>query len=287
MRLLATRPVDHLQAPTISIDVSGRGVARPRFLRALGVSEPPLMVTVAEKKFVRDQIFKHDSWAATATYRSSAGETIVCKFNRQAPIGMLPLRWLGRFLARREHYFLSSLNNVAGIPQVFDAVFVNGRLMDHAVAHEFIPGLPLSLAERPSRQFFDALDKLLGKLHEKRMAYVDLHKRENVIVGDDGRPYLIDFQVSVQLPSGWIFACLFGMLRECDLYHSDKHRRECGRDQLAIHRPRPWILNLHRMIGVPLRTLRRRFLVAIGVRRGRGFSVTELEPEIGHRRSAA
>lgn len=265
-----------------------KGRERPQFLRALGRSEPPLIVAVDGVTYHRIDIFKHDSWAATACYRSADGRRVVCKFNRRAPIGIVPMRWLGNWLARREHYFLTTLAGVQGIPRVFDNVAINGCVVSSAVAHEFIPGNPLSLTHRLHSDFFDNVEKLLGTLHDKRIAYVDLHKQENVIVGDDGHPYLIDFQVSLQLPQGPVGATLFKMLQDCDLYHADKHRWIHRQPPASMKsRPRPWWLEMHRRVGVPLRTLRRRMLVLIGVRRGQGSSSTESAPEVGLRRADA
>lgn len=264
-----------------------QGRERPRMLRALGLSEPPLLVTVDDRQYQRVEVFKHDSWAATASYRADDGRMIVCKFNRQAPIGLLPMSWLGRILARREQYFLNTLSGVHGIPRSYERVMVNGRLAPHAVAHEFIPGQPLSLSHHLRSDFFDNVEALLATLHSKRIAYVDLHKQENVLVGADGHPYLIDFQVSVQLPRGSWSTPLFHMLRDCDLYHADKHRWIHRQPPASMQsRPRPWWLQAHRQIAVPLRTLRRRLLVLIGVRRGHGSSSTEAAPEVGLRRAA-
>ncbi len=239
---------------------------RPRTLRALGKSEPPLLVTVDGESFERDEVFKHDSWAATAAYKSKTGRHIVCKFNRRAAIALLPMGWLGRILASREKYFLDNLSGVRGIPKVYPTVAVNGQVWKNAVAHDYIPGKPLSITDRLRPDFFEKVEELLGILHARRIVYVDLHKQENVLVGDDGLPYLIDFQVSVQLPDSVWCRPLFRALRDCDCYHLDKHR--------WIHRmppasgkswPRPFWLQLHRQIGVPLRTLRRRLLVLLGV----------------------
>ncbi len=263
-----------------------KGCARPKTLLALGSDEPPLLVQVAGKDFERLEIFKHDSWAATARYGSTSGQCIVCKFNRHAPIGILPMRWLGRLLARRERYFLKSLAGVRGIPAVFDQVSVNGRVWPNAVAHEFIPGRPLSISNQLRDDFFTHVESLLHVLHERRIAYVDLHKQENVIVGSDGLPYLIDFQVSLQLPKGRLFEPLLGALRDNDLYCVDKHRAiHQHPPKSRAYRSRPYWLQLHRCVGVPLRTLRRKLLVAIGVRRGHGCSSTELAPEVGLRKA--
>ncbi len=264
------------------------GRERPQTLRALGKSEPPLLVSVDGESFERDEIFKHDSWAATASYVSQSGRRIVCKFNRLAAIGLLPMSWLGRFLARREKYFLGQLADVRGIPRVYAEVEVNGKPLSHAVAHDYIPGKPLSITEKLRPDFFEHVEEMIKVLHARRIAYIDLHKQENVLVGEDGLPYLIDFQVSVQLPKMALCQPLFRALCDCDCYHLDKHR--------WIHRlppasgkswPRPFWLQLHRQIGVPLRSLRRRLLVLLGVRRGKGSATTEVAPEVGLRRADA
>src|SRR5205085_3317670 len=139
------------------------------------------------------RVFKHDSWAATALYAGPAGR-VVCKFNRQQPAVVLPLRWLGRRLARREEAVLRRLGDLPNVPRWAGAVSADGRRLAHAVAHDFIPGHPLGERERVGDGFFGELADLLAAMHRCGVAYVDLHKRENVIVGDDGRPYLIDFQ---------------------------------------------------------------------------------------------
>lgn len=272
----------------MAVKLSTVGRERPRTLRALGKNEPPLLVMVDGEVFERAEQFKHDSWAATAAYTSATGRRIVCKFNREVGIGWIPMAWLGRFLARREKYFLTQLAGVRGIPAVYPAVEVNGKVRHTAVAHDYIPGKPLSISDRLRPDFFEKVEELLGVLHSQRIAYVDLHKQENVLVGDDGLPYLIDFQVSVQLPKLAICQPVFRALRDCDCYHLDKHR--------WLHRmppasgksfTRPFWLQLHRQIGVPLRTLRRRLLVLLGVRRGDGSAATEVAPEVGLRRADA
>ena len=40
-------------------------------------------------------------------------------------------------------------------------------------------------------------------MHARRTVYVDLHKRENIIVSEHGKPCLIDFQISICWP-GWL-----------------------------------------------------------------------------------
>jgi len=256
---------------------------RPAYLRALGNSELPGEVCISGNRFVLQTIFKHDSWAATALYANN-NHKIVCKFNRQAPVLILPMRWVGRFLGTRETKFLKMLSGVPGIPRSYDNVEINGVRARYVSSHDFIPGKPLSISAELSPSFFSELQSLIHKIHDHRIAYVDLHKRENVIVGDDGHPYLIDFQISLYVPPIFGLGWFFRLFSESDLYHLEKHRR------FLLYRNydgmiRPWWIHLHRMIAVPLRTMRRRFLVFIAVRKGTGYAHSEAITEVGLRES--
>ncbi|MCS7271215.1 MAG: hypothetical protein NZ703_09025, partial [Gemmataceae bacterium] len=123
--------------------------------------------------------------------------------------------------------------------------------------------------------------------HRRGVAYVDLHKRENIIVGNDGQPYLVDFQISWQRRTtmgsaptffrrGWQYLDerLFSILCQIDLYHWQKHVRRCQ----AVKGPRvapPGLIRWHRWLAVPFRQWRRRLLVWCGIRSHQGAAWTE------------
>jgi hypothetical protein len=251
---------------------------RPPVLRALGPADPPLGVTVGGRSYARYEILKHDSWAATAIYAGPAGR-IVCKFNRTQPVCGLDMAWLGRRLAARERRALERLADLPNVPDSLGDVVVNGAVLPNAVARRYVPGHPLREREHVRPDFFPTLRGLLAEMHRRGIAYVDLHKRENVIVGDDGRPYLIDFQIGLDVThprAAWLpgMAYLFDVLCQSDLYHLQKH--------VAHHAPgtvpaveRPWWITAHRAVAVPFRQLRRRLLVAAKVRTGAGRVETE------------
>jgi hypothetical protein len=230
-------------------------------------------VEIQGREHTRATIFKHDSWAATALYLGPTGK-VVCKFNRQQPILGVPMTGLGRMLAAREIAMLRRLEDAGNVPRWLGPARVNGRRLEHVVARAYIEGHPLSRHERLPARFFDKLAALLRVMHERGLAYVDLHKRENILVGDDGEPYLIDFQISVALgnPHCWRRECL-KVLQEADLYHLDKHRRHYA-DGVRLQ-ALPWFISAHRRIGGPFRELRRRLLVALGMRTGTGRAGTE------------
>jgi hypothetical protein len=79
------------------------------------------------------------------------------------------------------------------------------------------------------------------------------------------------------------------LLQDMDDYHVLKHYRDCRPDllspeQLDLERYRPWTIRIGRRIGKPLREMRRKFLVLIGVRTGKGRAQSETAPEDAVRR---
>jgi hypothetical protein len=264
---------------------------RPPLFRALGAAEPPANVVVDGRRYERIEIFKHDSWAATALYGWTA-ERIVCKFNRTQPVAGLPMRWLGRRLAEREHRALSRLADLPQIPAPLGPVFVNGVRLRNAVARQYIAGHPLGKDERVAGGFFASLRRALGEMHVRGIAYVDLHKRENIIVGDDNRPYLVDFQISFDVTHPrlrWLpgVRTVFDQLCVGDKYHLEKHIRRAESSAGAYAPPAiPAWLQVHRVFAVPFRQLRRRLLVARGIRTGRGAVASEVFAEDAVRRES-
>jgi hypothetical protein len=258
--------------------------------RALGPDDPPREIQIEGRAYRRSRVFKHDSWAATALYECGA-ERVVCKFNRRQPIAGLPMGWLGCWLARREAHLYRLLAGDPHVPALCGDVCVEGRPAPHAVAHAFVAGRPLTLDDAPSDEFFAELAGVLENLHAVGIAYVDLHKRENVLLGADGRPYLIDFQISVCLPRRRPATWLLRLLQRSDRYHLAKHVRRLRPDLSARYsgelgdRP-PWWIRAHRRVAVPFRRLRRRLLVVCRVRTGRGKAHTEFMPEYGQMASA-
>lgn len=264
---------------------------RPALFRALGRRDPPESVRIDGEHFVREEILKHDSWAATAIY-ASATRRAICKFNRESGILLLPMRWLGRALAARERWFMDRLRGVEGVPAGLGTVSVGQRPLTNAVARTFVAGHALAADERVGDGFFPRLVAILAEVHRRGMAHVDLHKRENILVDEAGRPQLIDFQISWGLPAGRLAAAcsrpLLAVLQRCDEYHLLKHRLRLRPDQVPggqadIARLRPVWIRLHRLVAVPFRALRRGLLVRLGIRSASGQAHSETFPEVAHR----
>ena len=261
--------------------------SRPSIFRALGKNSPPFQIEIADRIYAKTADFKHDSWAATALY-ASGEHRVVCKFNRTQSAFGFPCKWIGRLLARRETDFLWRLGDIPGIPRYYDLIKSCGEKLPNATAHNYVDGKPLSLVFDVDEAYFRELETLLEKIHQRNIAYVDLHKPENVLVGTDGKPYLIDFQISVRLPGFRPFSTLLKMLQASDRYHLTKHKQyrlNYHYSYAFMNSNRPWWIRWHRKLAVPIRTLRRRILVALGIRAPSGMANTEKAVEPGLTRS--
>lgn len=279
---------------------------RPKILRALGQNDPPTEIYISNVKYSRAEIYKHDSWAATALYvattpngsqhagfsdaTSSVQAKVVCKFNRIQPILFFSTRWLGRWLASREATAYQRLSSVGGIPQggepIVDAL---GESIPNAVSHAYVEGHPLGESEVVNDNFFQKLRIILSDVHQEGFAYVDLHKRENILVTSDGEPSLIDFQISLHPLPGLVrrlpfLLSIHRMFQASDDFCFGKHVRRLRPDQLAafgypLEAKPPWWIQLHRSVAVPFRQLRRGLLAFLRVRDRTGRSQSEQFPE--------
>lgn len=130
---------------------------------------------------------------------------VVKDFRRSAGLFRL---LVGPILIRRERAALIRLMGVQGIPQFVADV---DRL---AFAMEHMPGKSLDKeigSELPA-DFFDLLAKMVQEMHDRGVAHCDMRSRGNVILGSDGRPYIVDFAACVMRGRGlnplinWLFA---------------------------------------------------------------------------------
>jgi RIO-like serine/threonine protein kinase len=100
----------------------------------------------------------------------------------------------GRFLVWREAKALKKLRGLKGVPGLFRVI---GGL---CLVIEEIPGKTLKQVQDEGRLpdgFFDDLRALVDRFHEKGVAHCDLKRAENILLGYDGRPYVIDWAASI------------------------------------------------------------------------------------------
>jgi len=241
-------------------------------LKACGRKKLPEVLEVANKDYRLTRIFKHDFFAVTAMYEFigpdkadhfSVVNRLVLKMGRQGDFLGLPLRWLGEVLCDHELSILHRLQGIGGTPRLL------GRYEKTGLVYEYIAGESLDEVVQVPDDFFDRLEKMLSMIHALNIAYVDINKRGNILLGSDNRAYLIDYQISIHIGRLWqLFGpagYLLKILQKEDVYHLFKHKRRLRSDLMddeqlcQSRRISNWVA-LHRALTRPLTKLRRRFL---------------------------
>lgn len=229
-------------------------------MRALGQAALPSDFAIDGVRYRRVRTVKHDFFAATAFYEDPAGRWVVLKISRTTDFAGVPLLWLGRWLCRREMRFYNKLADLPNVPRVLGTVGPTGFV------HDFVPGRPLEKDRPVPDGFFDELQCLLAELHRRGLAYVDTNKPQNILLGNDGRPHLIDFQISwdlSELGDWFLNRWWLRRLQHEDLYHTLKHKRRMRPDEmtpqeLEIASRKSALIRLHRFLTLPYFALRRR-----------------------------
>ncbi len=232
-------------------------------MRALGREDLPSDIILEGNVLRLVETFKHTFVTAVGVYERE-GERVVLKCYRKAPLFGIPMAWAGRLMAAHEAAVMRQVEDIEGVPRF------RGRYDSASTVRDYVPGAPLRRDSKVGEEFFPGLFRLLRELHARGLAYVDLEKAANILVGDDGRPYLVDFQLAFRLPGKFLgrtrlARALRHLLQQADLYHARKHFRRVMRErltdeQIARLRPRPWFVRVANLIYAPFKKLRRRIL---------------------------
>ena len=245
----------------------GRGVPGVAYaMRALGRHDLPVSLSIQGKIYRHVKTVKHDFYAATGFYDDEHGKRVVLKMGRTNDVLGFSGVFLGRFSRSRETRFYSKVTDIDNVPRVLGRVGVTGFV------HEFVPGRPLGEKDAHGKYlpvpdaFFDELIALLRKLHRRQIAYVDTNKPQNILLGDDGRPHLIDFQISYDMfefGNNWLNRRILERLKQEDFYHVLKHKRRLRPDLMTTEEHetatrKSWAIRLHRFLFAPYFKFRRR-----------------------------
>ena len=139
-------------------------------------------------------------------------------------------RAVARLLLERERRALAALRGLEGVPALVDgadwrfALSLDGAppREEDVLVRTFVAGAPLHRCRELPLDFFDRLHELVRELHARGVAHNDLHKEQNIVVGDDGWPWLIDFQLASRHALG---SRALRVRAWDDLRHVAKHRR--------------------------------------------------------------
>lgn len=230
-------------------------------MHALGRRALPEQIVSNGQTFRAVQFIKHDFFAATGFYQNvETLELVVAKLSRTKSLLGLPMAWLGRLICERELHFYRKLADLPNVPAVV------GRVGRTGFVHAYVPGRPLEKGMAVPDGFFDEMCGLIDTLAARGIAIVDTNKPENILLGEDGHPHLVDFQISYDARSLWNLwpaGALLRMFQRTDKYHVLKHKSRLRPDlttpeELAIVTRRPWPIRLHRRLSRPYSILRRR-----------------------------
>lgn len=151
------------------------------------------------------------------------------RVRRVACGGRVPLSgWLARRLLARERRALLALAGLEGVPalETQPSWSADPPGSGATLVRAYLDGLPLHRATHLPEDFFERLEELVLELHARGVCHNDLHKEQNVVVARDGRPALIDFQLSsVHARRGRTFTSR----AHDDLRHVEKHHRRYTR----------------------------------------------------------
>lgn len=236
---------------------------------ACGTSGLPATVSYDGRSYALVKVLKHDFVAGTGLYESLDGDAagprkIVCKVNRRMHFCFVPLGWLGRLVTHNEICNLKRCEEIRGVPRVL------ARTGPTAYLYEYIEGRSLDVKPPLPPGFFEELAAVLRQIHARGLVHFDLHKRGNIVAGDDGRPWIIDFQLSTYIGDRFLLskrlsARLRRRLQAYDLYHLYKHKRrfrpaELTEAEARLSRDDSLPLRLHRAVAQPFRRVRQRCL---------------------------
>ncbi|MBN1517767.1 hypothetical protein JXA32_14480 [Candidatus Sumerlaeota bacterium] len=94
-----------------------------------------------------------------------------------------------RRILRREHRFLRLLDGLEGVPRAYGWIDADGFVMERLDARD-MPGHRYT--KQFPGEFFEQLAILVDAMHQRGVVHGDI-RRKNIMMDEDGKPYLIDF----------------------------------------------------------------------------------------------
>ena len=174
--------------------------------------------------------------ASIYLYRGPAGDFVI-----KEPRGAVFRRKLGEASIRREERIYKRLEGIPGVPRCF------GILDDRCLILEHIPGGSFRELEHQLENrelFFSLLLRTLRSMHEAGVAHGDLKRKNNILVGPNQEPFVIDFGIAIQADESerGRDGFMFRSVKQADYNAWIKHKYQRHFDNLSaedaeIYRP--------------------------------------------------
>lgn len=138
--------------------------------------------------------------------------------------------WLTRRLISREYKIYQLLQGMKGIPPCLGLTPEGWLVLEFVPAHNLRGNPPADRAH-----YFTELRRTLHKLHEHGIAHGDLKNKDNLMVGENSTPYIIDFGIAMRWRPGFhpLNHFLFRLARQLDYSAWAKHKYRGQTDPVA------------------------------------------------------
>lgn len=193
----------------------------------------PQTLEIKGEPYCYEKILKEDFFSVNVLYSAASGSRYVLKISGFGFILGFLLVPFAILMSRREYRIYSMVADLPQVPELGQRFGIRGYL------HKFIEGKTLHELEREGKKelpddFFDTLKETIDELHRRRIFYMDLNKQGNIILGNDGLPYLIDYQVCIDFKyRNRLFDKLFNLFIREDIYHLYKHKKHFRPDLMT------------------------------------------------------
>jgi hypothetical protein len=224
----------------------------------------PERVAIAGKDCSYEKVLKDDFFSVNVLYKDPGGVRYVLKLSDFRFVGGFLFRPFASLMSKREYRMYQRVADMEGVPELGPRFGLRGYF------HRFVEGKTLFECDDGSwiqDDFFDKLKGILEELHRRRIYYADFNKRGNIIKGDDGNPYLIDFQISLYFKKregafGKFCDKVFEALIKEDFYHFVKHKHRfkthlVTEDENAMGRRSGFNTLFESLFGRPYRKVKR------------------------------
>jgi predicted Ser/Thr protein kinase len=165
------------------------------------------------------KLLKKDAFGQVSLIHTKTGPLI----RRDTRDAAIALRWIARRLLAREARALAVLEELDGIPALI-------RSDKSTLDRTYVDGVPMQEGRPGDIEYFHAAARILRRMHRLGVVHNDLAKEPNLLLTSDGRPAIVDFQLS------WFVrrrGPLFRTLAREDIRHLLKHKRTYCPDRLT------------------------------------------------------